>query len=76
MTDLELDAFAEGLFKYLSSATAEPLDAIAVLGITLLKIHARATDGTVPIAKFAEDIRRSLIESHAAQSAQGTETRQ
>mgnify|MGYP001613573156 CR=1 FL=1 len=76
MTDLELDAVAEGLFKYLLTQTETPLDAIAVLGMTLLKVFKAGSDGTIPIATFAKDFEKSLIESFNSASAQGTETRQ
>lgn len=76
MTDLELDSIAEGLFKYLQEQSDSPLDAISILGVTLLKVYAAGTDGQISIATFAKDFERSLVESFNAASAQGTETRQ
>lgn len=76
MTDLELDAIAEGLFKYLVEQTDSPIDCISVLGMCLLKTFKAGTDGQVAITVFAEDFRKSLIESFNAASAEGTETRQ
>lgn len=76
MTELELDAIAEGLFKYLVSQTSEPLQAVAIIGVTLCKVWKAGSDGTIPITTFAEDFRKSLIESFNSASAPGTETRQ
>lgn len=76
MTDLELDAIAEGLFKYLVEQTDSPIDCISVLGMCLLKTFKVGTDGQVPIAVFAEDFKKSLIESFNNASAQGTQTTQ
>jgi hypothetical protein len=75
MTDLELDSIAEGLFKYLVEQTEQPIDAIAILGITLLKVF-KAGSEDLSIATFASDFSRSLVESFNVASAQGTETRQ
>jgi hypothetical protein len=73
---LELDAHAEGLFKYLSDF-ATPLDSIAILGVALLKVYDAGTNHeALPIAQFAEDIRASLVESYTQRSSQGPETRQ
>lgn len=80
MTDLELDALAEGVFKYLVEQTDSPLDAVSILGMCLLKVFARACtaqiDNMATIDAFAEDFRKSLVESFNSASAQGTETRQ
>lgn len=76
MTDLELDAIAEGLFKYLVEQTDSPIDCISVLGMCVLKTFRAASNGESTISAFAEDFRKSLIESFNAASAEGTETRQ
>ena len=76
MTDLELDAIAEGLFKYLQEQSENPLDGIAILGITLLKVYKSGTDGTIPIERFMEDFKLSGIASFRSASAKGTETKQ
>jgi len=72
MNELEIDAISEGLLKYLSTQTENPLDAISILGITLLKIFDRATDGTLTIARFAEDFKQSLLASYTTRSDQGS----
>lgn len=76
MNVLEIDVIAEGLFKYLVEKTEHPLDGIAVIGITLLKVFDSSTDGTVTIAKFAEDFKKSLLESYKTKTAVGPETKQ
>lgn len=76
MTDLELDAIAEGLFKYLVEQSETPIDAISILGMTLLKVFRSGSDGQIPIATFAKNFERSLVESFNSASAPGTETRQ
>lgn len=76
MTDLELDALAEGVFKYLVEATDAPVDCISILGMCLLKTFRAASSDGALIADFAEDFRKSLVESFNSASAQGTETRQ
>lgn len=76
MTDLELDSLAEGVFKYLVEATDSPVDCISILGMCLLKTFRVASSEDALIADFAEDFRKSLIESFNSASAQGTETRQ
>lgn len=76
MNLLELDSTAEGMFTYLRQQTDNPLDSVAILGITLLKIFDRATDGTLSLPVFAEDFKQSLIASYAAKTDSGTETRQ
>lgn len=76
MNDIELDALAEGIFKFLIANTDEPRFAIAAIGIVLCKVYKAASDGTVPVATFAEDFKASFIESFNSASAQGTRTRQ
>lgn len=72
--DLELNAIAEGVFQYIQSKTESPLDGIAILGFTLLTIFDSGTDGSNTLDRFAEDFRRSLIESHKARSHSGPGT--
>ena len=76
MTNLELNAAAEGLFKYICEQTENSLDGIAIIGLTLLKIYDHGTDGTMTIDTFANDFRQSLIGSYKARKvvAQGNET--
>ena len=76
MNDLELNSIAEGVFAYLQSKSESPLDGIAILGMTLLRIFDEGTDGTVTMEKFAEDFKRSLLASYKAKSAVGPETMQ
>lgn len=74
MNELEIDAMAEGLFKYLVEKTEHPLDGIAVIGVTLLKVFDASTDSTITIDKFAEDFKKSLLESYKTRTAIGPET--
>ena len=73
MNDLEMNAIASGLFKYLIEQSESPIDGIAILGIVLLMIFDNASKD-VTLAKFANDFRDSMIETHAARSAQGPGT--
>ncbi len=75
MTDLELDALAEGIFKYIIENTESPIDGVAIIGMALLKIYT-AAGASIPIQTFADDFRASLIGSYNARSVEGTETRQ
>lgn len=75
MTDLELDAISEGVFKYLQEQAQDPMDVIAILGITLIKTYKSGT-GTITLERFAEDFKQCFIASAKAASAIGTETRQ
>lgn len=74
MTDLELDAIAEGLFKYLVEQTDGPLETVAVIGVLLCKVFKAGSDGTTTIETFAGDFKKSLVESFNSASAQGTES--
>lgn len=76
MTDLELDAITEGLFKYLVEQTDSPVDAIAILGTAMLWVFKAGSNGETTIVDFAEDLKNSLVQSFNSASAQGTETRQ
>ena len=73
MSDLEMNAIAEGLFKYLVEQTENPIDGIAIIGMVLLMIFDNAPKN-VTLAKFAKDFHDSMIETHAARSAQGPGT--
>ena len=75
MNDLEMNAIASGLFKYLTEQTESPVDGIAILGIVLLMIFDNAAHN-VTLTKFAKDFHDSMIETHAARSAQGPGTLQ
>ena len=72
MNQLETHAAAEGLFTYLKDNYPSPLDGIAVLGLTLLMIFDTSTDGTITIARFAEDFKQSLLASYKTKSDQGS----
>jgi len=76
MNDLELNSVAEGVFAYLQSKSESPLDGIAILGMTLLRIFDEGTDGTLGIERFAEAFKRSLLLSYKAKSAEGPGTMQ
>ena len=73
MNDLEMNAIADGLFKYLTEQTESPIDGIAICGMVLLMIFDNASKD-VTLTKFANDFRDSMIASHAARSAQGPGT--
>jgi hypothetical protein len=73
MNNLELDAVAQGMFLYLRGQVENPLDGIAITGMVLLKIFDNATQD-LSIEQFAEDFRKSLIESYKARSAPGPES--
>ena len=75
MNDLEMNAIASGLFKYLIEQSESPIDGIAILGIVLLMIFDNASHGET-LAQFAKDFHDSMIETHAARSAQGPGTLQ
>lgn len=76
MNDLELNSVAEGVFEYIQSKTQSTLDGIAILGMALLRVFDCGTDGSITLDRFAEDFRRSLIESHKAKSHTGPGTMQ
>ena len=73
MNDLEMNAIADDLFKYLIEKTESPIDGIAILGMALLMIFDNASKD-VTLAKFADDFKASMIASHTARTAQGPGT--
>ena len=73
MSDLEMNAIAEGIFTHLTKETESPVDGIAIIGMVLLMIFDNASKD-VTLAKFAKDFHDSMIETHAARSAQGPGT--
>ena len=73
MNDLEMNAIAEGIFMHLTKETESPVDGIAIIGMVLLMIFDNASKD-VTLAKFAKDFHDSMIETHAARSAQGPGT--
>ena len=77
MNDLEMNATAEGIFKYVMEKTETPRDGIALVGIVLMMIfdNATGTEG-MAFATFAKDFHEALTESYTARSAQGPETLQ
>lgn len=72
---LELDAHAEGLYKYLTENTEAPVDGIAILGLALLKLYDRTSNGTMPFKDFAGDFHKSMLESYASRSTPGTSSK-
>lgn len=75
MNDLEMNAIADGVFKYLIEKTESPVDGIAILGMALLMIFDNASKD-VTITKFAKDFHDGMLATHAARSAQGPGTLQ
>ena len=73
MNDLELDAIANGVFKYILEQTDHPLDGIAILGLVMLKIFENSARN-MTIEEYAHNIKDSLVESYRSASAEGTET--
>lgn len=73
MNDLELDAIANGVFKYILEQTDHPLDGIAILGLVMLKIFENSARN-MTIEEYAQNIKDSLVESYRSASAEGTET--
>lgn len=73
MSDLELNALAEGIFKYLLEKSETPLDGIAILGMALCMIYDNA-GGSEPFPAFAKAFHDSLIETQRNKSAPGTES--
>ena len=73
MSDLEMNAIAEGIFTHLTKEPESPVDGIAIIGMVLLMIFDNASKD-VTLAKFAKDFHDSMIETHAARSAQGPGT--
>ena len=71
MTDLELNSIAEGILAYLLSKTESPLDGIAILGFTLLRVFDLGTDRTITINQFAEDFKQSMLKSYKAKTSEG-----
>lgn len=64
MNDLEIDAIASGMFLYLKEQSPNPLDAIAILGIVLLKVYESGADKTkMTLESFANDFHQSLVET-------------
>ena len=75
MTDLELNAIAEGIFRYLTEKTESPLDGIAVVGIVLCILH-RSVGDSMSFADFAKSFHDSLIDTQRSVSDTGTERMQ
>lgn len=75
MSDLELDAIAEGIFKYIMENTPNPRLGIAVLGVALLRLYDSSSGNTnYPIATFAKDFADTLVESYVDKSDIGSDT--
>lgn len=76
MTHLEQHQVAEGILMHLQSTSDNPLDGVAILGLTLLMIFDQGTDRSFTIEKFAKEFGTSMIQSYKNRSLPGTETRQ
>lgn len=76
MTDLELNAIAEGIFRYLTEKTESPLDGIAVLGMAFCIIYDKTNDGSISFADLAKSFHESLIDTQRSASDSGTERMQ
>ena len=72
---LELDAHAEGLYKYLTENTERPLDGMAILGLALLKLYDRTSRQDSTFTEFADGFHKSMLESYAARSVGGTSSK-
>lgn len=75
MNILELDAHAEGLYKYLTENTERPLDGMAILGLALLKLYDRTSNVTMLFKTFAGDFHKSMLESYASRSTPSTSSK-
>ena len=75
MSDLEMNAIAEGIFMHLTKETESPVDGIAIIGMVLLMIFDNASKD-VTLAKFAKDFHDGMLATHAARSIQGPGTLQ
>lgn len=77
MTDLELNAIAEGLLTYVKSISDDPRDGLAIFGIALCHLYDDSFDKTkMPFSTFADQFRDSLIATRKDVSHQGPVTRQ
>lgn len=72
MTSLEMNALAEGIFRYLREKCPQPIDGIGVLGTTLLMLYDNANNGNTTLEQFAEDFKVSLVESYKTRSDNGS----
>lgn len=69
LSDLEINAMADGVFKYLAEKTDSPLDGLAIVGILMLKLFDCKAEGSpLTIEQFAKDFAEGLVETHKAQS--------
>lgn len=76
MKSLEINALAEGVFKYLKEQSENPLDTIAILGTALLMVFDQGTDGAISIERFAKDFHDGMLASYRAKSDKGPESLQ
>jgi hypothetical protein len=74
LTDLEINAIAEGIYMHLTKETESPLDGISILGVALLLIYQHSSDGKISMEKFSTDFANGLLASWKARSEQGSET--
>ena len=73
MTSLETNHHAERLLAYLMTASEAPLDGVAILGLTLLKIYDSSTNPSgYTLERFAEDFKKSMLESYQQKSNTGS----
>ena len=68
MTDLEANHHAERILSIIMEVSPSPLDGIAILGLTVLKCYDAGCKASGSINSFAEDFRKSLIESYNQKS--------
>ena len=75
MTDLEIDALAEGVFTYLKE-NIDSLDTTAVLGVAAIMVFAAVAKPNYSIETFAEDFKQGLIHSWKTKPQQESGTMQ
>lgn len=76
MDDLELNAIADGIYKYLSEKTETPADGLSVLVIAICILYNKTSDGKMSFQDFADSFCTVLLDTHADASATGTEKMQ
>lgn len=76
MNALELNAIAEGIFKYIQAQAEDLRDGVAIVGMVLLNVFNSAKREGTTIETFMEDFKLSAIASYKDVSAEGTRTRQ
>ena len=76
MDYLELNAIADGVYKYLSEKTETPADGLSVLIIAICILYYKTSNGKTSFQDFADSFCTVLLGTYASVSATGTEKMQ